>query len=192
MKKAKLIALEGADGLGKSTQVNLLARALRHDNKRVATVKLPRYDRLTGKLILRMLKSGSAVRYPNVFQLIQWLDKMLFQLFYVSSLLRDNDYVIFDRWHASMWAYGCAAGANESLTDRLVKTLKEPDVVLIFHGNSKRIDKQDAYEANASYQKRVALHYILWACTHANVHVINADHDVEQVNRAILEHVRSL
>lgn len=77
---AKIVTFEGPDGVGKTTQVARLARALRDEGNKVETIKLPRYDRFTGKLILRMLKSGSAVRYPNVFQVVQWLDKLLFQV----------------------------------------------------------------------------------------------------------------
>lgn len=191
-RKAKIVTFEGPDGVGKTTQVARLARALRDEGKKVETIKLPRYDRLTGKLILRMLKSGSAVRYPNVFQVVQWLDKLLFQAFYMSKLLRENDYVLFDRWHVSMWAYGLAGGANELLTNKLVGSLKSPDLVLVFHGKSKRAEKQDAYEADASYQKKVALHYVLWTCWNETAHEVHADDPMEQVSKAILERVRAL
>ena len=191
-KKAKLISMEGPDGVGKTTQVRLLAEALRSEGNKVVTVKLPRYDRLTGKFILRMLKSGSAVRYPNIFQLVQWFDKLLFQVFYMAKLLRENDYVLFDRWHVSMWAYGLAGGANERLTDTLVNTLKAPDLVLVFCGKSKRSEKRDAYESDDSYQKSVALHYVLWTCSHESAEAVNADESMEQVSQAILGCVHSL
>jgi dTMP kinase len=189
---AKIVTFEGPDGVGKTTQVARLARALRDEGNKVETIKLPRYDRLTGKLILRMLKSGSAVRYPNVFQVVQWLDKLLFQVFYMSKLLRDNDYVLFDRWHVSMWAYGLAGGANEPLTNVLVGSLKSPDLVLVFHGKSKRAEKQDAYESDAAYQKNVALHYVLWTCWNASACEVHADDPMEQVSEAILDRVRTL
>lgn len=189
---AKIISFEGPDGVGKTTQVRRLAEALRNEGKRVATVKLPRYDRPTGKLILRMLKSGSAVRYPNIFQLVQWFDKLLFQTFYMAKLLRENDFVLFDRWHVSMWAYGLAGGANERLTDALVDTLRAPELVFVFHGKSKRNEKQDAYESDDSYQKRVALHYVLWTCSNESATVVNADEPMEQVSQAILSCVHSL
>jgi thymidylate kinase len=191
-KRAKIISCEGADGLGKTTQVRILAENLRAEGHRVAIIKLPRYDHLTGKLILRMLKSGSAVKYPNIFQVVQWLDKILFQVFYLGKLLRENDYVLFDRWHVSMWAYGLAGGANEPLTNRLVSSLRSPDLVLVFHGKSKRAEKQDAYESDASYQKSVAIHYVLWTCTHASTAIVNADEPKEQVSQEILRHVHSL
>lgn len=189
---AKIISFEGPDGVGKTTQVRRLVEALGRDHKFVQTVKLPRYDRLTGKLILRMLKSGSAVRYPNVFQVIQWLDKLLFQLFYMPKLLRENDYVLFDRWHVSMWAYGLAGGANETLTNALVSTLKAPDLVLVFHGKSKRTEKQDSYESDAAYQKNVALHYVLWTCWNESASEVHADDPVEQITQSILARVQAL
>ena len=189
---AKIISFEGPDGVGKTTQAFRLHNALSYEGKRVAYVKLPRYDRLTGKLILHMLKSGSAVRYPNIFQVVQWFDKLLFQIFYLAKLLRENDYVLFDRWHVSMWAYGLAGGAHERLTDTLVNTLRAPDLVLVFHGKSKRSEKQDAYESDDSFQKSVALHYVLWTCSHESAAVVNADEPVEQISQAILSSINSL
>ncbi len=192
MTRAKIVTFEGPDGVGKTTQVGKLAQALESEGKRVTRVKLPRYERLTGKLILRMLKSGSAVRYPNVFQIVQWIDKLIFQVFFLPKLLRENDYLLFDRWHVSMWAYGLAGGANETLTNALVGSLRDPDLVLVFAGRSKREEKQDAYESDPAYQKKVALHYVLWTCTHEGVATVNADESIDHVSRSILGRVHAL
>ena len=189
MPKAKIISCEGADGLGKTTQVRILAENLHKQGKKVITVKFPCYDRFTGKLIQRMLKSGSAVRYPNVFQFVQWFDKFIFQVFFLPKLLRENDYLLFDRWHVSMWAYGLAGGANETLTQIMINSLHDPDLVITFVGKSKRDVKQDSYEADLAYQKKVALHYILWVCTHNDVVTVDADQSIEQVSRSMLERV---
>lgn len=188
--RAKCISFEGNDGLGKTTQVNILAQTLRKKGKRVTVVKLPRYDFFTGKLIYRMLKSGAALNYPNIFQIIQWFDKIIFQLFYMNKLLFENDYLLFDRWHASMWAYGLAGGANEGLTNNLISTLKVPDLVFLFRGKSKRTNKQDAYEANNLYQNKVALFYVLWACWNPTTQEIDVDDSIENVSLKILDHIK--
>lgn len=189
--KAKLISFEGIDGIGKTTQISLLAEALKFEGKRVNVVKLPRYEYFWGNIIFRMLKSGSAVQYPNVFQIFQWLDKLLFQVFYLPRLLRENDYLLLDRWHVSMWAYGIPGGASKLLTTMCINTLKSPDLTLIFCGNSKREQKNDSYEIDSFYQKSVALNYILWSILYESI-VINADESIEQITESVINHVNSL
>jgi thymidylate kinase len=190
--KAKIISFEGGDGLGKSTQAKIIAENLRSQGKRVACVKLPAYDRLTGKLIRKMLKSGTAVTFPNVFQIFQWLDKIIFQLFYMRALLKSNDYVLFDRWHVSMWAYGLAGGADEKMTNMLIDTLVKPDITFVFHGKSKREEKTDFYESDALYQKSVALYYILWTCWNDSAKEIYADQSIQLVSDTIIQHINCL
>jgi dTMP kinase len=52
MKKGKLIVIDGIDGSGKATQVNLLKERLLKEEKRVKTIDFPRYyDNFFGKLI---------------------------------------------------------------------------------------------------------------------------------------------
>lgn len=192
-KQAVLVSFEGPDGVGKSTQIAQAKAALRATNRNVAVAKLPAYETFTGRLIKRMLKSGSALDLPNLFQLVQWLDKVIFQLFVLPTLLKENDYVLLDRWHASMWAYGLAGGANEWFTNVLVNSVREPDLVLVFTGTCKRDDEEDAYEADTSLQKSVRLHYVLWACTRMdNVRIIAADDSRENVTKDVLDAIYSI
>lgn len=52
MQKGKLIVLDGIDGSGKATQVNLLEERLRKEGVKVKTIDFPRYeDNFFGKLI---------------------------------------------------------------------------------------------------------------------------------------------
>lgn len=192
-KQAILISAEGNDGVGKSTHVALLAQALTKVGNKVAIAKLPAYNTVTGALIKRMLIDGRAVRWPNLFQVIQCLDKLIFQWFVLPSLLKKHDYVLLDRWHASMWAYGLAGGASEWLTNTCVGFMREPHAVLVFHGTCKRSGAQDAYEKDTSFQKSVALHYVLWAVTHEdNSIAITSDAPVADVHRDVVTAVYSI
>jgi thymidylate kinase len=188
---SRILSIEGPDGLGKSTQASAIIEILRNNGKRATIVKLPRYDYLTGKIILKMLKSGSALTWPNVFQVVQWLDKVIFQLFFLPKLLKENDYLIFDRWHISMWAYGLAGGASERLTNIFVNSLVKPNQTFIFCGKSKRDIKQDSYESNVKYQKRVGMHYVLWACAHDDAIVVDADQTKEQITEMMMDYIQN-
>ncbi len=190
-KKANLVCIEGLDGRGKTTQIELLASKLRNDGYKVATVKFPQYDRWTGKLIRSMLKSQFSIDYPNIFQAIHWIDKILHQLLYLPKLLRENDYILFDRWYVSTWAYGLAGGSNKTFTEFMIRMLKVPDLVFIFEGKSKRLEKQDKYESNDTFQKSVELHYTLWKCINPCV-VINANDSKEKITSKLFDYVTML
>ncbi len=191
--KAIIVSLEGIDGCGKSTQAASIKEALERSGRKVAVAKLPAYEMFTGRLIRRMLNNGLAVKLPNMFQMIQWLDKLIFQFFVLPKLTRDNDFVLLDRWHASMWAYGLAGGANEWLTNFVVNSIREPHAVLVFTGKCKRIGAEDSYEADRSLQKRVALHYVLWVCTRAdNAFAIDANAPIDAVTREALTAIYSI
>ena len=43
MKKGKLIVIDGTDGSGKATQVNLLVRRLKKEGKKIKVVDFPKY-----------------------------------------------------------------------------------------------------------------------------------------------------
>lgn len=188
-----LVSFEGPDRVGKSTQVDLAVARSRAAGQRAAKVKFPRYDKPVGKLIRRMLDDGSAVSYPNLFQVLQWIDKAAFQAFEMGRLLRDNDIVILDRWHASMAVYGRVSGASERLTSFLVATLREPTAVLVMRAPPKARDGvKDAYEADSELQAAVARRYVLWSHAHGDVaHDVDAEGTIEEVcvrvDEAILE-----
>lgn len=191
--KAIVVSFEGPDGVGKSTQVKSVKEALETSGKSVAIAKLPAYDTFTGKLIRWMLNNGLALRLANTFQTIQWLDKIIFQAFRLRALLREYDFVLLDRWHASMWAYGLAGGANERLTDLFVNSIYEPNAVLVFYGNCKRQTSEDFYEADTSLQKSVRLHYVLWCCArNSNSFPINANATKDAVTREALAAIYSI
>lgn len=191
--KAVIVSFEGIDGVGKSTQIDRVFEELGRAGHLVAKAKLPAYDTFTGRIIRRMLKNGAAVKYPNLFQTVQWVDKHVFQWTKLKKLLRENDFVLLDRWHASMWAYGLAGGANEKLTNYYVDSIREPHAVLVFSGTCKRDSAEDSYETDAWFQSAVKLHYVLWTCIRpSNSYVINADASEQAVTQEVLNVIYSI
>ena len=61
---SKLIVIEGLDGSGKSTQLELLISALEKDGKRVRKIKLPDYESPSSTLV-KMYLGGEFGKDPN-------------------------------------------------------------------------------------------------------------------------------
>ncbi len=184
---AKLIAVEGPDKHGKATQSRLLTNSLIcHGNKSVL-VEVP-FKGLTHKIIYWMLKNSLAKRFSNVFQFIQFLNKLTFQIFVLPVLMLINDYIVLDRWSLSAIVYGDATGVNKTFNRFLYHLLVKPDMTLVMHGRSfKRAGNSDTYEKDASLQDAVKKGYFEWAISHHENHEIISNHDeVEDVQQRIL------
>ena len=95
----KLIAFEGGDSVGKATQSIELASHLSRQGKKVIRFEFPLYNRClwgtksTYNLIRHMLSTGTAMRWPNVFQFLQFFNKLTLQLFWLKKLQKKYDYI---------------------------------------------------------------------------------------------------
>jgi dTMP kinase len=182
--------LEGVDRLGKSTQTKLLVQHLKDKGFKVAFVKAPWNDRVTYRVIYWMLRNGLARKFPNVFQAIHFINKLVFQWFVLPKLLEENDYIVLDRWNLSMWAYGIPDGANEWMTEKFLDYIEEPDFTIILDGNPHIVGDGDSYEADVAYQKVVRARYVNWVVSHpCCVGQVNANQPVQDVFRDILKYL---
>jgi thymidylate kinase len=186
---AKIIVIEGPDRHGKSTQASLLLNSCITSGYKTILLKLPTVMcARTHKLIYKMLVDGRAQRYPNLFQFINFINKLTFQVLYLRKLLDENDVVILDRWNLSSFVYGKATGVNRLLNWLMFRSLKEPFVTIIVHGKSfKRSIEDDCYENDTSLQKRVAELYGEWADDNfaSCIKVNNANNDINGMHDEI-------
>lgn len=184
------IIIEGIDRLGKSTQTKLLVAHLQSEGYRVAFVKFPYNDGVSFPLVYWMLKNGLARRFQNAFQVIHFFNKLYFQLFVLPKMLRDNDFIVFDRWTISMYAYGIADGANKWLTQKMLSYIAEPDYTVILDGNPHITSRGDSYENDYKMQNDVRSLYISWVASHpCCVGMVNANQPVQDVFRDILQYL---
>jgi thymidylate kinase len=105
MKFAKILCIEGGDKMGKETQTKMLVSHLETLGKNVTLVEVPYDDGMTHDIIYKMLKSGSAKDKPYVFQFVHFINKMIFQVCKLPTLLLKNDYVVLGSIER-----GCLAG----------------------------------------------------------------------------------
>lgn len=172
MARGKLIVFEGIDGVGKATQVALLAKRLRAEKKHVTVFSIPRYKTPVGRLIKSALQGEYGdFRHldPHLSALPYLLDYMLARESFLASLKKGT--VIFDRYVESTFAYHSAkveGAAQQKLLRELEYLafneirLPKPDMIIYLDVppdvSRKLMDKKkrDQHERDSAYQQRVA------------------------------------
>jgi dTMP kinase len=186
-----IVALEGPDRLGKSTQASLLEASLEGRGISSIVEKAPFKDEATHGRIYDMLRTGEALRYPVVFQTLMGANRHLFQNRYLPNLAWHNDVVVLDRWNVSTLVYGAESGVPEETTRCILKGLVEPDLVLIFDGEPfSSPDEDDAYEADKAFQSRIRQRYVEWGNSNSNAMFIKANRRQEMIQREIVEAIQ--
>ena len=185
-----LIVLEGLDGAGKSTQINLLKKHFEERRERVRLMHFPRFDTpVFGELIAKFLRGDLGIMenvHPLLVALIYAEDRRD-----AAPLLREwldaGDVVILDRYLYSNIAFQCAKAANDAeadyLRDWILETeynsfsIPKPDVNLFLDvplefvgeklSSSREGDdreylkgKKDIHEASLLFQERVREFYL--------------------------------
>jgi dTMP kinase len=122
-----LIAFEGIDGAGKTTQVELLERFLLESGEKVRRSKEPT-DGPWGQKIRESAANG---RMPWADELHAFTeDRKQHVRELILPALQNGKTVILDRYFYSTIAYqGTRGGDVDKLTAQLVDTTPEPDVV---------------------------------------------------------------
>ncbi len=119
----KLFVIEGVDGSGKSTQINLLRDFLNNEGYKCEYLHFPRTDTpWFGELIARFLRGEFGSRR----EVDPWLVAMLYAgdrkdaSDMIRSWLKDNKIVLLDRYTWSNVAYQCAKLTTRDDQDRLM------------------------------------------------------------------------
>lgn len=192
-KDAKIIVFEGADRRGKQTQSRMLFTTLHMNGYKTSLVEIPYDDGFTSKIVYSMLSNGLTKMFPLAFQVLQFLNKRLFQALKLKALLRNNDYVIFDRWALSSVIYGNASGVNKTFNSFLYNCLQKPTVTVVIDGNM-LATAEDEYEKNSEFQSIVANGYISWAqeTKESVVVVSNVNASKMHMHREVIKKLRQL
>lgn len=160
-KRAKFIVIEGADQVGKSDLIKSLISMLQSTDNTVFVAHAPPPGWPTD-LVYRMLASGSAKRWPNLFQMLHFLSRHRFQRQRLQLQLETVDYVVMDRWKLSCDVYGNASGAWRWLTRLTGRFMIDPDITIVIDGPSRTRGFDDVYEVDSEFQQRVKQGYRDW------------------------------
>lgn len=182
-----IIALEGPDKMGKTTQAKCLAESLSGSFYQ----KIPAKDSVTYEKIYQMLDDGDAVEYPHYFQTMNGVNRLLWQKEKMPKLKEEYNYIILDRWKASTVVYGMGIGMTSAQCQVIIKDLIEPDLTFVFTGKPfNRDGVDDAYEKNDDLQKSVRQGYVGWANSKNKTISVGNIGTIQETTDFILQKVR--
>jgi len=150
------VVLEGIDGSGKSTQLELVADTLRSsllNQVRIQTVKFPVYDSPTGRIIERMLQGGLKSKEScTIFQSLMAINRREF----VYDLILKDTILLADRYTLSGLVYGLAQGLPYEWLDAINLALPEPTITIFLdvppsYSFARRPERQDALEEDPKF-----------------------------------------
>jgi dTMP kinase len=196
-----LIAFEGGDGAGKSTQVALLRTAFEDAGRTVTVTRQPGGTAL-GQQIRDLVLHGGHVS-PRAEALLYAADKAHHADLVLRPALAAGQVVLTDRYTDSAVAY---QGAGRQLGAREVHDLQMwavdglvPDLTVIIdvsaqEGRRRRGDVHDRLESEGdAFHEAVRAHYLAMAEGSPERYVVvDGTLDPEQINAQVLARLRSM
>lgn len=158
------ITLEGPDGCGKSTQVNLLSEWLKSEGYDIKTTKEPGENPI-GELIRKSLE-GKIELPPESQALLFASDRILHISKIIEPSLKEGKVVVSGRYVYSSLAYQTSLGLPWNWVESINKYAMEPDLAIFLdvppEVAGERIDSSretDKFEKNLELQKKVRRAY---------------------------------
>lgn len=162
--RAYVVAIEGADGVGKSTQVDLISReVIKHSSDgfhSVIRVPFPEPDHVYYGPIREMLRSGRVKKSPFLLQAMMTGNRLEWQARTLPGLLRSTDLILTDRSALSGVVYGLASGLEINDVLDLMAPMFMADLTFVLDGKPHKQSSPeraalDSYDTDRSLQARV-------------------------------------
>lgn len=183
----KIINIDGPDGSGKSSVVNILLECFESNLIKTKHIHFPRYDTELGKLIKEVLFNRTAMD-PKSLQMLYSADRLNFTKFDVPKYEEELDILIVDRYTSSGLVYTQLEGGQPD--DILIqeREVRKPDMNIILlvdpeisMRRMKNLGKDlDKFENTENQQKAFYYYKDIW--THLeNIVYIDASQSLDEV-----------
>jgi len=198
----KFIVLDGGDGCGKSTQVEMLGEWLESNGAEVVSFRDPG-DTVAGEKIREiLLDTAHEGMGDNVEVLLYMAARAQLWKEKIEPALAKGKCVVMDRWVSSTCAYqGCAGGFGVEKVIRVCNDCLErvwPDLTIVLDVDletaASRMDRElDRMEQKGTlYHANVRHGFLTLANIGENVVVADAGRSIERVHSEVVEKVQKL
>lgn len=193
--EGELIAIEGPDGCGKSTQVELLTEWMEEEGYDIIVTREPT-DNPLGELLKKSL-SGDLDLSLEAEALLFAGDRALHVSDFIRPNLEEGRIVLTERYVHSSLAYQTARGLPEEWVEEINRTAIEPDLSIFIdvppevgaeRVNSSR--ESDSFDRDRELQKGVRNAYKKFA-GEDGMPLIDGTESIEEVQDRIREEVES-
>ena len=138
MRRGKLITLEGIDGAGKSTALEILRSDAEVVAKRRLLFEAEPSKRKVGMFLREKLKSDGSARladphYVEQLALLMAADRVEHYYEVLEPHLESGGNVLCDRYAWSSYAYQCALGVAPEFVEMVNDAVAVPDLVVYLH-----------------------------------------------------------
>lgn len=195
--KGYFIAIEGADGVGKSTQVELLKKYFEDLDKSTVVIKeLKVESSVSGKISDVLSRKENIDPYQLNELFAEHRRKILDDV--IKPALSRGETVISDRYIFSSFAYGSLDCDIESIID-LNKDFPMPDVTILLMANpetcinrikERKGDDLELYE-EIDKLKKIHSNYRALLDRFPNIKIIDGDKSIEEVHKNIISLLES-
>ena len=154
MEKGKFIAIYGINGIGKTTQVELLVEYLQSLGKTAARLKYPIYDlEPEGPFIHKYLRNPEfREQYELSTHELQkkYADNRRHYELTLRQRLKEGEWIVAEDYTGTGIAWGLTWGGDLEYLEKINKDLIKPDIELLMHGDRfiTAIEKNHRNETN--------------------------------------------
>lgn len=130
--EGKFIVFEGTDGVGKTTQVDLLHKKLENDGYEALRLSTPGDRYRNDPLVQQYNQTGNSPLHPTTLAVMAAADRMRTVDEQIQPHLDKGGVVVCDRYHYSASAYFTMRGADMNVVQPLHDLLLIPDFAVLF------------------------------------------------------------
>ncbi|MEI7890769.1 MAG: hypothetical protein WCI36_02260 [bacterium] len=197
MEKGKFIAIYGINGIGKTTQVELLVEHLKSLGKNVSRLKYPIYDlEPEGPFIYKYLRD-SEFRKNNELSThdlqAKYADNRKRYEQELKNRLEDGEWIVAEDYTGTGISWGLTWGGELDYLVEINKDLLKPDLEILMHGKRflSAIEKDHRNETN---EERIVIcknfHELL--ANQYGWEKVDANQEIEKVQADIVEKIEKI
>ncbi len=193
----KMITLYGINGIGKTTQVELLVQFLKSQGKQASRLKYPVYDlEPEGPFIYQYLRDADFRRENELTtEALQqkYADNRRRYEAELQRRLSEGEWIVAEDYTGTGIAWGLTWGADLEYLEKINQDLYQPDLSILMHGE--RFDTAiEAGHRNETAEERIKIckNFHLLLGERYRWQQVNANQSIEQVAEDIIQRVKTI